>query len=409
MAKTRFGRGQKAMALVPLAVLSAAWTASIATAGTGTTLADASTAAASAPTTLPDGSSIPAQAIKAPASVSVAGGVAPAVHGSRARVVSTASTSGIPAAALAAYQRAQTVIDAADKTCHLTWQLVAAIGRVESDHGRTDGNTLDSKGVAHPGIFGPELNGQRGTTRIRDTDAGQYDRDTRFDRAIGPMQFIPSTWSVVGVDADGDGQRNPQDINDAALATAVYLCSGNDDLSTTAGQRAAVFRYNHSRSYVDLVLSIAKAYADGDFTSVPNGTTSAGYVVPAPGAPHAATHQGGHATSPAASHGSSQGSSGGSTPTHTSPPPAQPSPQPTTPAVPTPTTGAGGGGGGGGGGGAPHVPTPTLPPLPSTSVGPVDQVLSLAQAILQCTKEGYIDNPLNPNDAFDKCVYGYTH
>jgi hypothetical protein len=39
----------------------------------------------------------------------------------------------------------------------------------------------------------------------------------------------------------------------------------------------------------------------------------------------------------------------------------------------------------------------------------VDQVLSLAQAILQCTKEGYIDNPLNPNDAFDKCVYGYTH
>jgi membrane-bound lytic murein transglycosylase B len=405
MAKTRFGRGQKAMALVPLAVLSAAWTASIATAGTGTTLADASAAAASAPTTLPDGSSIPTRAIKAPASVSVAGGVAPAVHGSTAKVVSTAATSGIPAAALAAYQRAQTVIDAADKTCHLTWQLVAAIGRVESDHGRTDGNTLDSKGIAHPGIFGPELNGQHGTTLIRDTDAGQYDRDTRFDRAIGPMQFIPSTWSVVGVDADGDGQRNPQDINDAALATAVYLCSGNDDLSTTAGQRAAVFRYNHSKSYVDLVLSIAKAYANGDFTSVPNGTTSAGYVVPAPVAPHSAGHHGGHAASPPASHGSSQGSSGGSTSTHTSPPPAQPSPQPSSPAVPTPTTGTGGGGGGG----APHLPTPSLPPLPSTSVGPVDQVLSLAQATVQCTKEGYINNPLNPNDAFDQCVYKYTH
>ena len=118
MAKTRFGRGQKAMALVPLAVLSAAWTASIATAGSGTTLADAATSAttAAAPAKLPDGSSIPSQAIRAPASVSVAGGVAPAVHGGSAKVVSTAATSGIPAAALAAYQRAETVIDAADKS-----------------------------------------------------------------------------------------------------------------------------------------------------------------------------------------------------------------------------------------------------------------------------------------------------
>ena len=50
------------------------------------------------------------------------------------------------------------------------------------------------------------------------------------------MQFIPSTWAVVGVDADGDGERNPQDIDDAALAAAVYLCSGNEDLSTDAGR-----------------------------------------------------------------------------------------------------------------------------------------------------------------------------
>ena len=99
------------------------------------------------------------------------------------------------------------------------------------------------------------------------------------------MQFIPSTWSVVGVDADGDAKRNPQDIDDAALATAVYLCSGPDDLSTDAGQRAAVYRYNHSQSYVDLVLSIMNAYLDGDFTSVPNGTTSAGYFVPDPNPP----------------------------------------------------------------------------------------------------------------------------
>ena len=86
------------------------------------------------------------------------------------------------------------------------------------------------------------------------------------------MQFIPSTWQVVKVDADGDGKRNPQDIDDASLATAVYLCSGTDNLGTRKGQEAAVFRYNHSQSYVNLVLRIMEAYSSGDYTAVPSGT-----------------------------------------------------------------------------------------------------------------------------------------
>ena len=139
--------------------------------------------------------------------------------------------------------------------------------------------------MAQPGIYGIALNGKNDTPNIVDTDAGQYDNDTIFDRAVGPMQFIPSTWSVVGVDADGDGERNPQDIDDAALATAVYLCSGDDDLSTDAGPARRVYRYNHSNDYVDLVLSIMEAYLDGDFTSVPNGTTSAGVFLPDPAGP----------------------------------------------------------------------------------------------------------------------------
>ena len=89
--------------------------------------------------------------------------------------------------------------------------------------------------MARPGIYGVALDGTQQVALIKDTDAGQYDADAKYDRAVGPMQFIPSTWSVVGVDADGDAQRNPQDIDDAALATAVYLCSGEDDLSTLDG------------------------------------------------------------------------------------------------------------------------------------------------------------------------------
>ena len=94
------------------------------------------------------------------------------------------------------------------------------------------------------------------------------------------MQFIPSTWSVVGVDGDGDGKRNPQDIDDAALASAVYLCSGDEDLSTDAGQNAAVYRYNHSDAYVDLVKQIAAAYAAGDYYAAPTSSYAAPYFQP---------------------------------------------------------------------------------------------------------------------------------
>ncbi len=277
MSAPRFGRMQKATALVPLAVLSTAWTASLAGVGGVSTVA-----AASDPTEdLPDGTAVPNQAIEAPASVTSDGVVAPSVpRGQSGKVIRTASTNGIPSAALSAYQRADAVINAADKSCNLDWQLVAAIGRVESDHGRYGGNTLDEDGLATPGIYGVALNGKKGTKAIPDTDAGQYDNDTKWDRAVGPMQFIPSTWSVVGVDADNDGKRDPQDVDDAALAAAVYLCSGDDDLGTDQGRRDAVFRYNNSEEYVDLVLSIMEAYTSGDFSSVPNSTTSASMFSP---------------------------------------------------------------------------------------------------------------------------------
>jgi hypothetical protein len=265
---------QRATALVPLALLSGAWTASLAVTSTAP-------AAAGGTPKLPDGTSLPVDAVEAPASVSAPGVIAPGVPaGSAHAVVAGASANGIPSAALAAYQRAAQVIDAADPGCHIDWTLIAAIGRVESDHGRYGGNTLTDQGVSSPGIYGIPLDGSNGTAQISDTDAGEVDEDPVFDRAVGPMQFIPSTWSVVGVDGDGDGIRNPQDIDDAALATAVYLCSGDEDLSTAAGQQAAVYRYNHSQQYVDLVLSIMRAYSTGDYSAVPNGSTAPATFTP---------------------------------------------------------------------------------------------------------------------------------
>jgi membrane-bound lytic murein transglycosylase B len=389
----RFGRAQKASALLPLAVLSAAWTAGLATSGS-----DAS--AAADPHALPDGTRVPSHAVKAPASLTPSRDLTRALRGNPHRVVSTASASGIPAVALAAYQRAATVIDAADRSCHLPWQLIAAIGRVESDHGRVDGNTLTDKGIAEPGIFGPVLDGRHGTTRIKDTDAGQYDHDARFDRAVGPMQFIPSTWAIVGVDADGDGQRNPQDIYDAALASAVYLCSGPDDLSSAAGQRTAVFRYNHSRQYVALVLAIEQAYLRGDYSAVPNlTTTTSGFTLGTPPLVSEAVHHGRHGRPHHGGH--HRPHQQGTTSTGpASQPPANPSAGPT--ASPT------------GGTGPTQSPSSTAPTklptkLPTqlpTSIlpTPVPTLLSTAEAIVQCLAQGLLQG----TPAFDACVAQLT-
>jgi Transglycosylase SLT domain len=171
----------------------------------------------------------------------------------------------VPVTALIAYQRAAAVMEQAAASCGLSWTLLAAIGRVESDHGRYAGAQLRADGTSSPRIRGVALDGHGALARIRDTDAGQLDGDPVWDRAVGPMQFLPSTWSVVGVDADGDGARSPDDIDDAALAAAVFLCAAPGSLDTDRGRRAAVFRYNPSSSYVASVLALERAYRSGEY------------------------------------------------------------------------------------------------------------------------------------------------
>ena len=179
-----------------------------------------------------------------------------------------ADSQDIPFAALYAYETAAAALEKADPACALDWSLLAAIGRIESDHGRYGGAELGDDGVSAPLIRGVALNGKGAVKAIRDTDAGRLDGDARWDRAVGPMQFLPSTWVYSGVDADGDGVRSPDDLDDAALAAGVYLCSGAGGLDTGKGLRAAVLRYNQSGSYADAVIRLATAYAAGKYTSV---------------------------------------------------------------------------------------------------------------------------------------------
>ncbi len=173
------------------------------------------------------------------------------------------AANGIPVVALEAYQAAERTMADQAPSCGVQWSLLAAIGRVESNHGRFAGSTLLRDGRSDPPIVGIPLDGRPGVARIGDTDGGRYDGDSTYDRAVGPMQFIPGTWAMFAVDGDSDGKSDPFDIDDVALAAARYLCQAGGNLRTDAGLRDAVYSYNRSEEYVRLVLALAKEYARG--------------------------------------------------------------------------------------------------------------------------------------------------
>ncbi|GGH47869.1 lytic transglycosylase domain-containing protein [Microbacterium album] len=165
----------------------------------------------------------------------------------------------IPVRALAAYARADLAIDVEQPACGLDWNTLAAIGAIESGHGSHGGAVLGPDGRVEPEILGPVLDGN-GVAAIRDTDDGAWDGDRTWDRAVGPMQFIPETWNRWGADANGDGIADPHQLDDAALAAARYLCASGP-VDHPEGWRRAVFSYNHLDSYVDAVAELANRYA----------------------------------------------------------------------------------------------------------------------------------------------------
>jgi hypothetical protein len=166
---------------------------------------------------------------------------------------------GIPQVALQSYGYAESVLGQTQPSCHLSWTMLAGIGSIESNHGRHGGATLQADGTSVPKILGVQLSGAT-TARIPDTDKGVLDQDTKFDRAMGAMQFIPSTWKKWGIDADNDGKADPFDLDDAAVSSGYYLCAGGRDLSTADGWWSAVLSYNNLTTYATNVYLAADSY-----------------------------------------------------------------------------------------------------------------------------------------------------
>jgi membrane-bound lytic murein transglycosylase B len=168
---------------------------------------------------------------------------------------------GIPLLVFQAYKNAERVVKTQQPSCHLPWWLLAGIGHTESGH--AESGRLYADGTTRGRILGPRLDGSiAGDAVILDTDHGVYDGDTVYDRAVGPMQFIPSTWRSWAVDGNGDGKSDPNNIFDATLGSGHYLCAGGRDLATMAGLQAAILSYNNSAPYLQTVLAWAIAYRD---------------------------------------------------------------------------------------------------------------------------------------------------
>ncbi len=293
--------------------------------------------------------------------------------------ISALGSFDVPAAALRAYKHAAATMARTQPACRLPWTLLAGIGRVESDHGRYGGSVLGSDGVPRPAIRGIALNGVGPVAAIHDTDHGRFDGDKVWDRAVGPMQFIPSTWAYAGRDGDGDGTATPNDLDDAALAAADYLCPSSGSILAPGAMRRAILSYNHSDYYVTLVTAFARGYRTGSF-SIPSppppaavpasgagdhhgragakGTGRGGRSGARHGAHHGPRHGPGHGSGHGSGHaqpghsgggghgggnggggngggGTGGGGNGGGTPPTTPPPAPTPTPPPPPPPAPT--------------------------------------------------------------------------
>ena len=202
----------------------------------------------------------------APPTSLVPGGAPSQAPAGAARTVSgwatdIASRVDVPARALQAYGQADLAVKQEQPDCNLSWVTVAGLARIESNHGRYRGASIADNGDVSPRVIGVPLDGTGGNRTIGDSDGGVLDGDTALDRAVGPLQFIPSTWAKWRSDGNGDGVADPNNIFDAALAAGRYLCAGGRDLATGPGWRAAVLSYNNSDEYGRRVYAAADSYA----------------------------------------------------------------------------------------------------------------------------------------------------
>ncbi|ABS06088.1 NlpC/P60 family protein [Kineococcus radiotolerans] len=168
------------------------------------------------------------------------------------------SVPGVNAVLLDAFGKAAAATPTvAPKCTGMRWSILAGIAQVESN--LAAGRQISPTGDITPHIIGPALNGSGvggNRTAIYDTDGGRWDGDTVYDRAVGAVQFIPTSWVAYGRDGNGDGVADPHNAYDVTLGAVVHLCGTSaKDLSNREQLSTALYGYNRSQTYVAKVLA----------------------------------------------------------------------------------------------------------------------------------------------------------
>ena len=179
----------------------------------------------------------------------------------QATVLSQVDGVAFPAVVLDAYYRAALATNARYPACQLSWNQLAGIGKVETVHGTYGGAAVQPDGAVEPHILGIVLDGSR-SLAIGDTDGGRMDGNTVWDRAVGPMQFIPGSWRLFSADGNGDGVADPHNLYDAAAAAGNHLCRSHSGLQNLAAFRSSLLGYNRSVEYGSTVMAFAAAYGN---------------------------------------------------------------------------------------------------------------------------------------------------
>ncbi len=189
-----------------------------------------------------------------------------------AQLAAPAPGTDIPQIVLQAYQHAADVTAMINPSCHLSWQDVAALGRIESGHAQHGSTRIAANGDTYPPILGPPLDGTSGNAALPLPPISYYDGPGPWEEAVGPMQFLPTSWASVAMSGGTDTTPDPNNVFDAALGAANYLCRAvgpGGRLDTAAGLQTAYFSYNHSASYVAEAMSNVNYYGA---TLIPSAT-----------------------------------------------------------------------------------------------------------------------------------------
>ena len=169
----------------------------------------------------------------------------------------------IPQIVLNAYEHAANVFATRDPSCQISWADMAALGRIESGQAQHGMTRLAANGDTYPPILGPPLDGSGGNAALpQPPNLPYYDGPGPWEQAVGPMQFIPTSWATSGLVGGSNSTPDPNNVFDAAMGAANYLCraAAGQSLTTLSGLTQAYFSYNHSATYVSEALSNAVYY-----------------------------------------------------------------------------------------------------------------------------------------------------